>query len=261
MIYYIKTSDQGGQTVTNEEPKVQKGAKSQGETGCRQPKAAYNNKLVASKLRRWEVYLKHYHLPAWESIPDLGLYMEQVILLLKQYLDYLPPVLKEEQSITAATINNYVRMNIMPEPLKKRYYRVHLAYLLMILTLKQSLSMALIHRLIPEDLAEPELERIYGIYADRHRMAAEYFTEQVRLAAAPLLEQQVCSSALTADSAEGLIVMSAIIGGFSRLLAEKLILLEGKDAETEPDMHADSSAGSQAPADDSSEQHDAAGAE
>ena len=46
----------------------------------------YDKDLVAGKLRRWEKYLNHYRLPQWEDIPDFGLYMEQVITLLKQYL-------------------------------------------------------------------------------------------------------------------------------------------------------------------------------
>ena len=96
----------------------------------------YNNDLVAGKLRRWEKYLDSYRLPSWEEIPDLGLYMEQVIVLLRQYLDYLPPELKAEEFITSAAVNNYVRTKLMPEPVKKRYYREHIAYLLLICTLK-----------------------------------------------------------------------------------------------------------------------------
>ena len=56
---------------------------------------AYDNDLIAGKLRRWEKYLERYRLPAWEEIPDFGLYMEQVVQLLKQYLSYLPPELKQ----------------------------------------------------------------------------------------------------------------------------------------------------------------------
>ena len=52
---------------------------------------AYDNDLIAGKLRRWDKYLERYRLPAWEEIPDFGLYMEQVVQLLKQYLSYLPP--------------------------------------------------------------------------------------------------------------------------------------------------------------------------
>ena len=128
---------------------------------------SFDKALVAGKLRRWETYLKHYRLPDWEQIPDLGLYMEQVIALLRQYLDYLPPELKDEEFITAAAINNYVRTKIMPEPIKKRYYRIHIAYLLVICTMKQGLSIALIQKLLPAGLPEDQVRTIYDSYAER----------------------------------------------------------------------------------------------
>ena len=188
----------------------------------------YDNDLVAAKLRQWEKYLDSFRLPAWTEIPDFGLYMEQIITLLKQYLDYLPPELKEEQFITATTINNYVRMKIMPEPLKKRYYRVHIAYLIIILTLKQSLSIALIQKLIPMGLTPEEVRRIYTSYADHHRAAARFFMQQIQLAAAPILNLPKTSE-ISAENSEDLIAFTAITGGFTRLLAEKLLLLDDAD--------------------------------
>ena len=150
----------------------------------------YDKALIAGKLRRWEKFLEKYRLPDWEEIPDFGLYMEQVIELLKQYLDYMPPELKDEQPITAAAINNYVRTRIMPQPRKKKYYRVHLAYLIMICSLKQSLSIAMISRMIPQGLSEEELQKLYESYVQRHRYAANYFVQQVRLSAAAILDHQ-----------------------------------------------------------------------
>ena len=47
----------------------------------------FDNDLVVGKLRRWEKYLAAYRLPEWDAIPDFGLYMEQVVQFLKQYLD------------------------------------------------------------------------------------------------------------------------------------------------------------------------------
>ena len=192
---------------------------------------AYDKALVAGKLRRWESYLDNYRLPAWEEIPDFGLYMEQVTVLLQEYLDYFPPELKEEQFITAATINNYVRIKVMPEPIKRRYYRVHIAYLIIILTLKHSLSIALIQRLIPTGLAKEEVERIYTEYAARHRLTARYFLEQTRQLAGPILDHEG-NDALAAATPEALIVSNAVLSGFTRLLTEKLLLLEGKDLST-----------------------------
>ena len=189
----------------------------------------YDKALVAGKLRRWEKYLDQYHLPAWDQIPNFGLYMEQVILLLRQYLDYLPPELKEEEFITSAAINNYVRTKIMPEPVKKRYYRVHIAYLLVICTLKQGLSIALIQRLLPMGLAEEQVREIYTRYAEQHKKSARFFIEQVRLVAGPILDHEGNDPDYSVTQTEDLIVSSAIIGGLSRLLAEKLMLLDGKD--------------------------------
>jgi len=185
---------------------------------------------IGDKLRRWRKYLLDYRLPEWEEIPDFGLYMEQVITLLGQYLDYLPPELKEEQFLTPATINNYVRTKVMPEPRKKRYYRIHIAYLIVILTLKPSLPIALIRKLFPSGMSEEEMEAAYRSYAARHTLAARYFIREVEQVAAPILRHPVETEFAT-DTAEDLIASSAIVGGFARLLAEKLLLLNGETEE------------------------------
>lgn len=192
----------------------------------------YDTSFVEMKLRRWEKYINEFRLPAWEDIPDLGLYMEQVLALLTEYLDYLPPELKDEQFITAATINNYVRNRYMPKPFKKKYYRVHIAYLVMICTLKQSLTIATLTKMIPNDIPEERVKEIYTAYRERHRIAAEFFVETVRVIAAPILGHEERRTAASVDETSDLISTYAIISGLSGLLAEKLLLLEDKPAET-----------------------------
>ncbi len=189
---------------------------------------SYDKDLVAGKLRRWEKYLEDFRLPAWKDIPDIGLYMEQVIILLKEYLDYLPPELKDEQIITAATINNYVRTKIMPEPVKKKYYRVHIAYLVIICTMKQILPIAVISRIIPMNISNEEVEHIYERYSDRHGKTVRYFLDQIRLVAGPILDHKDIVEG-SATNTEDLIMTCTISAGFSKLLAEKLLLLDGKD--------------------------------
>lgn len=190
----------------------------------------FDSDLIAAKLRRWEKFLERYRLPAWGDVPDIGLYMEQVIVILKQYLDYMPPELKDEQVITAASINNYVRMKIMPKPVKKRYYRAHIVYLIMICSLKQGLSISMIQRIIPSDLDEDALRAIYDSYVERHKIAARLFIEQVRQTAAPLLKHDNPPDFAT-ERTEDMVVFYAIAGTFSLLLAQKLLLLEGKTME------------------------------
>ncbi len=193
-------------------------------------KMAFDKTLIASKLRRWEKYLDEYRLPLWDEIPDIGLYMEQVLALLTQYLDYLPPELKEEEFITAATINNYVRRRLMPEPIKKKYYRVHIAYLIMICTLKQSLSMSTLHEITPTNITSEEMKHIYNTYIRRHTVASKYFISQVKVIAGSLLDYPSPAD-IAVSSTEELISMSAVISGFAKLLAEKLLLLNGKTLE------------------------------
>ena len=50
----------------------------------------YDKELIAHKLQRWDKFITDYHLPDWETIPDFGLYMNQVIVLLEQYLSFIP---------------------------------------------------------------------------------------------------------------------------------------------------------------------------
>ena len=188
----------------------------------------FDGEVVAAKLRRWEKYLYNFQLPDWESIPDFGLYMDQVIGLLTQYLDYLPPEIKSDRIITAATINNYVRMKIIPEPQNKKYFRVHIAYLIMICTLKQTLNIATIQSMLPLGLPEDEVEQFYAGYVRRHRAMADYFIDQVREMADPLLKKEEGVDRLPVD----IIFSTAILGGFAKLLSEKLILLSGVTPDT-----------------------------
>ena len=76
-------------------------------------------------------------LPAWEALPDFGLYMDQVIVLMERALDGVLP----KGELTKSMVNNYVKVGLIPRPVGKKYDREHLARLLMICILKQALSM------------------------------------------------------------------------------------------------------------------------
>ena len=189
----------------------------------------YDRSLVAHKLLRWDKFITDYHLPDWDSIPDFGLYMDQVIVLLEQYLSFIPtPAGAKEHIVTSATINNYVRLKIMPAPVKRKYHRVHIAYLVMILTMKQSLSISDVQKVIPPmDSSEDEVLSVYEDYSEKFRRLALFFNQQVQSAA-----EGVRSTAQSTETAvELLVIESALIAGFSKILAEKLIRLCGADTE------------------------------
>lgn len=77
------------------------------------------------------------HLPQWEALPDFGLYMDQVIVLMERALEGVLP----KGELTKSMVNNYVKVGLIPRPAGKKYGREHLALLLMICILKQALSM------------------------------------------------------------------------------------------------------------------------
>ncbi len=181
----------------------------------------YNSKLITGKLLRWQNYLNKHALPKWEDIPSLGLYMDQVITLLSQYLSFLP--LKEADCvITASAINNYVRMKIMPAPEKKKYYRIHLAYLIMICSLKQSLSISDIQRIIPSILSEDEVKVAYSNFVNQYTSSMQVFVDLVEQQTKSIFEE-------TGDidqNVNGFVLLTAVIANFSKILTTKMLDLQ-----------------------------------
>ena len=89
----------------------------------------------------------HFHIPRWNELPNLDLYLDQTVTLLEKYLqNYIGN--KDEKIITKTMINNYVKAGLMKAPKKKKYNRTHIATLFVICTLKQIYSINDIYELI-----------------------------------------------------------------------------------------------------------------
>lgn len=182
----------------------------------------YDRERVVQKMRLWERHLTEHVLPTWEELPSLELYMDQVIALLTDYLSFLPKEDDLDAIVTAAAINNYVRKKVMPPPVKKRYSRIHLAYLVMICTLKQCVTIPYIQQMIPITLTEQEIHDAYNTFVAQHRTTVLYFVEQMNDQAVSIL-----GKAETADKGVSSIAGAlAVISGLSRKSAETLILLQ-----------------------------------
>lgn len=92
------------------------------------------------QLQRFAARLRDYRLPRWEELPDFDIYMDQVINLIERYLNILDD--GKQQIITSAMVNNYVKLKLIPKPIKKKYNKEHIAYLIAITLLKQILTIA-----------------------------------------------------------------------------------------------------------------------
>ena len=190
---------------------------------------AYDVKLIGAKLRRWENYLKEFRLPQWDELPDMDLYMDQVVMLLQRYLNFLPEDEHGNAAITASIINNYVRLKIMPPPVKKKYTRVHMAYLIMVCSLKQSVNIPYIQKMLPLGLPEGEVRRIYEAYVRTHHDVCLAFIQLVRSGADVVLHSPDAQS----EDVERVVYSAAIVSGFSKLLTEKMVHLEGETVDSQ----------------------------
>ena len=107
-----------------------------------------------------EAILK-FHMPRWNELPDIDLYLDQVVNYIERYLGaYF--INKEDKVITKTMINNYVKQGIMPAPEKKKYGKTHIAYLMVICILKQVYSIGDIGKLISETTKYFELSKAYN---------------------------------------------------------------------------------------------------
>lgn len=123
-------------------------------------------------LRPWAEQVQTYHMPRYDELPAIDLYMDQVVAILE---DCLRLFLRDaqEKRITPAMINNYVKLKVLPPPVKKRYTRDHLCQLILICLLKQVLSLPEIQRLIAAQLETRDVRAMYdGFCAMQERAVA-----------------------------------------------------------------------------------------
>lgn len=102
-------------------------------------------------------------LPRWNELPEIGLYMDQVLAYLNGHLEPLN-FGSDKPMLTASMINNYVKNSIVKAPTRKQYQRYHLAYLIVVAIMKKCYSLSEISRLID----------IYSDISDSDRIAKDF---------------------------------------------------------------------------------------
>lgn len=187
-----------------------------------------DQEAVTERLVQWREGLEQFNLPDWDSLPQLDLYMDQVILLLTRYLTPMERS-SEEKFVTASIINNYVRMRVIPPPVKKRYSRVHLAYLVVICTLKQSLSISCIQRLLPEEHGEEAVRQFYTQFVQQYRRSISFLRRIPLREGLPALADE----GLLMEDGGSLTATSAILSTLSKSLTEYLLQVGEAEEEDE----------------------------
>lgn len=77
-----------------------------------------------------------FRMPRYREIPNMGLYLDQTIKYINQYLEPLGCM-----EITSSMVSNYVKKGYIKSPVKKQYDAEQIAYLFFIAVAKNVLSM------------------------------------------------------------------------------------------------------------------------
>ena len=112
------------------------------------------------EIRELKERLNRERPAAWEALPDLSLYMDQLIAYMPRQLIRFD----ESDVLTSAMVNNYIKDGLLPRAEGKRYNQTHLAYLTAISALKQVLSVKEIKTLIQDGAEGREPERLYNYF-------------------------------------------------------------------------------------------------
>ena len=93
----------------------------------------------------------------WDKLPDIPLYMDQVISYMpRQLMD-----LEGGETLTSAMVNNYIKAGLLPRADGKKYSREHIALLTVICILKHVLTAREIGLLLKNALKDSSTELLY----------------------------------------------------------------------------------------------------
>ena len=122
-------------------------------------------------IQKWCEELDQYQPQPWERMPEIYLYMDQVLSYMEKQLGIFDR--NGEGVLTSSMVNNYVKAGVLPRPEKKKYSRDHLAMLTMICMLKSSLSIPDISSLMNLLREESGEQEMYSRFSEAQQSAID----------------------------------------------------------------------------------------
>ena len=106
----------------------------------------------------------NFSYPKWEDIPNIDLYLDQILLYVNQVCAPISP--DKDKGLTASMVNNYVKHGYLTKPDKKKYQRKQIARLIAITTLKSVFSIQEIAQTLNTLQTQASSDQLYDAFVD-----------------------------------------------------------------------------------------------
>ena len=109
--------------------------------------------------------IKNFHIPRWNELPTLDLYMDQVIALIDTTLGAFFSEIGAA-SLTKSMVNNYVKAKIVDAPVNKKYPTLSVAMIIVVYILKNCYATDEIGKLIKLGISLEATEITYNRFCE-----------------------------------------------------------------------------------------------
>ncbi len=130
---------------------------------------------TASNQSDWKKTLLLTSLPRWDDLPDIDIYMDQLVTLVERYTATLRVETGDTKIITPSMVNNYVKLKLIPAPQKKKYCRTQLARLIVITILKQVFDIPSIKAGIEFQVSLSDSKTAYNYFCEHIEQTIHFF--------------------------------------------------------------------------------------
>jgi len=167
--------------------------------------------------------LSDFKLPRYADLPEIDLYMDQVISISEKYLSALN--VGERSLITPSMINNYVKNGVIPPPKTKKYTRDHLAAIIIICSLKQTMEITDIAAIIAKITENRGMEQTFDQFAEIYEKNLSFLVSSARRAESE-----------NGESLYKIMVDNAIISNAARTIVNYALLAPDHTDECKPEQ-------------------------
>lgn len=147
-----------------------------------------------SDLREWMMGMPGSDLAEWDRLPDIGLYMDQILTLMDRQLAFYRRD-AGDKILTQPMINNYTKDGLLPRATDKKYSQKHLALLSILCSLKPVLSISDLAVLLENAQIGSDEEQLYRYFLQVQQDAIEKCRGEIL----PLIENMMKAKSVTAE--------------------------------------------------------------